>query len=303
MSSGVTVAQMRLLSAFETHTSVSAVARELGLSQPTVSENLAKLEARLGMQLVERSATGSVLTERGRMIATWARGLIREADDLDRLLTDLGSGDRGRLRVAASMTIAEYLMPHWLLRGGEDGAPAGDVELLVANSEHVMELVEKRGADLGFIEGLTLRPGLHSASVGRDRLTVVVGPAHRWARRTRPLSAEELAGGPLIVREPGSGTREVLERALTRAGLELPERVVTMGSTSAIKTAVRAGDAAGVVSRLAVLDELRLRSLVQVEVEGLDLERRLRAVWVGDVRRDSRMARLIATARSQPPAD
>lgn len=300
MTEGVTVAQMRLLVAFETHSSLSEVARRLGLSQPTVSANLSKLEARLGMHLVERGSGGSHLTEQGRMVATWARGLIREADDLDALLADRGRRSRRPLRVAASMTIAEYLMPHWLLLATTEdaGLVRGDVELMVANSERVMEMVERQTVALGFIEGLTLRRGLHSASVGHDRLTVIVRPEHRWASRS-PISVDELLAGELVVREPGSGTREVLESALREAKRELPSHTVTLGSTSTIKTAVRAEDAAGVVSRLAVRDELRSGSLVEVDVAGLALTRRLRAVWSGELDRDPRMAGLIAVARRE----
>jgi DNA-binding transcriptional LysR family regulator len=181
------------------------------------------------------------------------------------------------LRIAASMTAAEYLVPGWLsrLRGSD---PDVAVSLEMGNSEHVAEVMLRGGADIGFVEGPDDPLDLQTRVVSGDDLVVVVAPSHPWARRRRPLSAADLAMTPLVLREAGSGTREVLERALSASGLE-PTPLVELASTTAIKASVAAGTGPGVLSRLAVEQEVTNGRLVIVATSGVPLERQIRAIW------------------------
>jgi DNA-binding transcriptional LysR family regulator len=179
-----------------------------------------------------------------------------------------------RLRVAASMTIAEYLLPGWLLALHAE-RPDTAVSLLAGNSAKVAELLLSGEADLGFVEGLTVPTGLDSTVIAHDRLIVVTAPGHPWARRRRPLTPEELASTPLILRERGSGTRQVLDAAL--GGLARP--LIELSSTTAVKASAVSGAGPSVLSELVVGEELSLRRLVSIPVEGVSLRRDLRAVW------------------------
>jgi DNA-binding transcriptional LysR family regulator len=135
-------------------------------------------------------------------------------------------------------------------------------------------------ADIGFVEGPDLPPGLESRQVGTDRLTVVVPPGHRWARRRSGITAAELAAAPLVAREPGSGTRGYLEGALgAQAGVTRVPPIAELSSTTAIKAAVAAGIGPAVLSALAVAPEVAAGTLRAVKVTDLDLTRRLLAVW------------------------
>jgi DNA-binding transcriptional LysR family regulator len=183
------------------------------------------------------------------------------------------------VRIAASMTIAEYLLPAWLiaLRAVD---PAAAVSLAAENSAEVAEAVLADHADIGFVEGPDLPQGLRAASVARDALTVVVSPSHPWARRRSGISAAELAAAPLLSREAGSGTRRYLEQALRgQAGLVPVPPEAELSSTTAIKAAVAAGAGVAVLSSLAVEAELTAGTLRAVAVTDLDLARVLRAVW------------------------
>ena len=184
-----------------------------------------------------------------------------------------------RLRIAASMTVAEYLLPGWLtaLRTAGSGAA---VALSAVNSADVVQAVLGDAADIGFVEGPGMPGGLRAGPVGQDTLTVVVAPSHPWSRRRSGVPASELAGTALVSREAGSGTRSFFEQALReQAGLECVPPLAELSSTTAIKAAVAARAGPAVLSSLAIAAELPGGTLRAVTVTGLDLTRTLRAVW------------------------
>ncbi|MGW6456354.1 LysR family transcriptional regulator [Streptomyces sp. NPDC055078] len=258
--------------------SLSRAAARLGVAQPSVSQRLATLERRLGLVLVERTRRGSRLTDAGRAVAGWAQRILREQERLLTGVESLRAGRDAELRIAASMTIAECLVPGWI-RALRRVRPALYVGLRVTNSEHVPELVRTGAVDLGFIESPRAPEGLSAREVASDRLLVVVAPAHPWTRRRRPLSAAELAAAPLVLRERGSGTRETLDLALRGTGAGVPRPLLELGSATAVRNAVIAGSGPAVISELAVRTDLADRRLVAVEVEGVELRRALRAIW------------------------
>lgn len=256
--------------------SVGRAARAHGIAQPSASSRLRNLERQLGFRLLDRSPTGSTPTPEGVVVARWTEAILSAAVELERGVTALKAERVGRLRVAASFTIAEYLLPGWLDRFMRDHR--GDsVALDVANSATVLERVERGDADLGFVEIPSRPPRMNEAIVATDRLVVVVAPEHEWAGRT--LTVEDVASTPLILREQGSGTREALEAALRALDLEVAPALLELGSTAAVRSATAAGNAPTVISRLAVETELERGQLVEVGVDGLDITRRLRAVW------------------------
>ena len=267
---------IELLVAIDTHGSISAAARALDIAQPSVSAGLRRLERGTGLGLVVRSTGGTVLTDLGRRVVVRARDVLAASDAFEAEVAALSAELDGRLTIAASMTIAEYLVPHWL---AARPARAAVVDLDVANSRAVMEAVLHGRADLGFIEGPDLAEGLRARSIGHDELLIVAAPGHPWADLRRAVGAAELATAPLVLREAGSGTRATLERALEAAGHPLASAPAQLGSTAAVKSVVQGGRAVAVLSALTVQGELALGTLRSVRVEGVDLRRDLRMVW------------------------
>ncbi|WP_338694638.1 LysR family transcriptional regulator [Streptomyces sp. Q6] len=254
--------------------SLGAAARELGITQPAASSRIRSMERQLGLALVDRSPRGSRLTGTGALVTDWARRIVDAAEEFDAGAQALRDRRDSRLRVAASMTIAEYLLPRWLIALRAE-RPDTAVSLLAGNSATVGERLLSGEADLGFVEGVSVPAGLDSAVIAQDSLIVVAAPGHPWSRRRRPLLADELAATPLILREEGSGTRQVLEAAL--GGLARP--LIELSSTTAVKASAVSGAGPSVLSELAVGEELASRRLVQIPLEGAILSRDLRAVW------------------------
>ncbi|MDX3850462.1 LysR family transcriptional regulator [Streptomyces sp. AK02-01A] len=277
--------------------SLGRAAREMGISQPAASSRVRAMERLLGVALVDRSPHGSRLTDAGTLVTDWARRVVEAAEVLDAGAQALRGRRDSRLRVAASMTIAEYLLPGWLI-ALRRGRPDTAVSLHAGNSAAVAERLLAHDADLGFVEGLSTPDGLDSAVIGHDRLLVVVAPGHPWARRRAPLDPSELAGTPLILREPGSGTRQVLDAGLAAYG-GLAEPLLELASTTALKAAVVSGAGPGVLSELAVGEELAARRLVRVAVEGIRLRRDLRAVWPTGARPAGPARDLLSLTRHQ----
>ncbi len=239
-----------------------------------------------------RGTRGTRLTQVGKLIASASRPVVDAARELARTIDGLPRVETTPLRIAASLTIAEQLVPLWLAdRRISNLVEPGQAVLSVGNSDEVMEWVTDESADIGFVEGNRIRSGLAHQPIGRDELVVVVGPSHRWYKRPSPILPTDLVRGGLVLRERGSGTLEVIEDALAREHLTLPRNLPSFGSTSAILTAVRHGGAAAVVSRLTVENDVAEGKLAAIEVAGLNLTRTLSAVWV-----DNRSQRTDAAA-------
>lgn len=287
---------LQLLVAVADTGSLGKAAARAGISQPSASSRMATLERRLGLRLLERSPSGSRLTTAGTTVTDWARRVLEQAEALVEGAEALRTQASDRLAVAASLTIAEHLMPTWLLTLRQD-QPGTRVGLQVANSHLVVEAVRRGDANLGFVEGPWVPRDLKSVIVGRDRLAVVVAPAHPWARRRVPVSGAELAAEPLLLRESGSGTRDVLAAALAaHDGPAVP--LIELGATAPLKSAALSGSGPAVLSVLAVAEDIAAGRLVEVALDAdLDLSRVLRAVWLRGRELSEVAARLVGVAR------
>ncbi|OBI06807.1 LysR family transcriptional regulator [Mycolicibacter heraklionensis] len=268
--------------------SLGAAGRELGLTQQAVSARLSAMEAQTGVRLVIRSARGSQLTPAGAVVTEWADQLLEVAGHVDAGLASLQTASRKRMKVVASLTIAEQLMPRWIVSlqtaATRTGREVPEVILTATNSEQVIATVRGGSADLGFIESPGALTGIRSRVVAHDDLVVIVPPDHKWVRRSKGVTAAELSQTPLVVREQGSGTRDSLTsalRAVLGQDVEQARPALELSSSVAVRGAVLAGAGPAVMSRLAVADDLAVGRLRSVDVPELDLRRDLRAIWTG----------------------
>lgn len=256
--------------------SLGAAGRTLGVSQPAASATLRAFEARWQLSVATRSARGTRLTQDGETVASWARELVHHVDTIRGGLTALSqqrAQSDNSLSIAASLTIAEFVLPRWL---GElrTALPEVHPSLSVVNSDVVDTRIHSGDCEIGFVETTDVSRDLACRVVGHDRLVIVVSPAHPWARRSTPLSRGQLLASEFVLREGGSGTRQTFERALAAQ----PEVAMVATSTTAMVGAALAGIAPAVVSPRAVGAAVDTGQLVVVEHE-LDLKRPLTAVW------------------------
>jgi DNA-binding transcriptional LysR family regulator len=261
--------------------SISAAANAHGVTQPAASMRL-------------RSTTGARLTPAGMATVEWTAAVLGDMRTLLAGTAALRADRSSHLRLAASLTVAEYLVPRWLHVLGVE-TPETKVSLEMGNTAHVADLVGRGEVDLGFIEGPRPPGRLRSKEVLADELVIVVAVGHLWTRRRRPISVQELAGTPLVLREPGSGTREVLIDALAEHGLRFTS-AMELGSTTAIKAAAITGTGPAVISALAVRSELQAGQLVAVACEDLRLHRAIRAIWAPSRPPGSAASRFLAIA-------
>lgn len=250
----------------------SRAAAALRLSQPAVSKSVRELEREVGAPLFERGGRTPRLTESGVLLFARARELFaveRSAEEELRVLRGL---EGGVLRVGASTTVITYLLPPYLARFR---AAHPDVVLKVAsaNTRDIARALLERRLDVALVEGPVEDARIQVVSWRDDELVVIGPPDHPLARRRR-VALEELARESFIVRERGSGTRRVAERALNARGVTL--RVgMQLASTEAIKQAVVAGLGLAIVSRAAIADQLALGRLAVIPLRDVSLHRAL----------------------------
>ena len=274
---------LRLLRAVVKCGSIAGGAHALGRSQQAVSARMRSLESVVGVSLLVRSPQGTAATDAGTLLLAWADEVLDAADRLEAGIDTLTGNTASRLTIAASQTIAENLLPRWLIRLRHIEEAAGlqptVTDLRVANSTDVANLVRAGDYEFGLIESPRLPTDLITDWLGDDELVTVVAPSHPWASRSAPLDLAELADTPLVMRENGSGTREAFADILASNKPPLtPQAHAELGTAAAVRSAIAAGIAPGVLSRLAVRDDLVLGRLVTVVTNTPPLVRPLTAV-------------------------
>lgn len=247
-------------------------AERLHISQPSVSQHVQLLEEELGARLLDRAAAGVTVTPAGEVLLSFARRSAKLGQQVIAALAKLEGEPGGELLLAASTTVAQYVLPRILGPFLKEN-PRIHLTVKSGNTEQVTGWVLAAEADLGLIEG---PPGSKDVAVEHfldDRLVLIVSRGHAWAGET--ISPADLTSAALLVRERGSGTRRVIELALKKAGVRLGSLQVAMelDSTEAIVSGVEAGLGVGFVSEWAMRKELRLGTIATASVEGIEIRR------------------------------
>jgi len=253
--------------------SFSRAAEALFLTQPTISEHVRALEVELGLSLLDRLGRGATPTPAGRVLLDYARRMLKLAEEARQAIDHFQGRMSGTLLVGGSTIPGEYVLPAMM---GQFKVKYPDIaiSLRVGSSRLVSDWVDEGRVEIGVVGARPALRSLVAHELMSDELVVVVPAGHPWASR-KTVGLADVRSEPLIVREPGSGSREALERALAEAGTDLDAFRLAgeIGSTQAVKQAVRAGVGITIVSRRAVEDECRAGLVHCVKVRDLKVAR------------------------------
>ena len=252
---------------------ITRAAEELHLSQPAVTKTIQSLEHEIHLELVERQGRRIVLTHAGRVLQRHARQLFALERQMEEELSSLRDIESGEVTLAANTTAGVYLLPPIIARFRRR-YPRVTLNITIQNSHDIIEGTLNWALDFGLVEvdAATLSEELRAEVFAHDTLILVVAPSHRWSG-VDILQPEDLTA-ELVVREQGSGIRDVIEQQLQERGVHL-RPLLTLTDNEAIKQMVMNGVGAAVVSSLTVLRELASGDLVQVQLAGLDLHPQL----------------------------
>jgi DNA-binding transcriptional LysR family regulator len=253
--------------------SFSRAAESLYLTQPTVSEHVRALEEELGVRLLDRLGRGATATRAGQLLLTYATRMLALQKEARQALDSFQGKMSGDLLVGGSTIPGEYVLPALIGRFKEK-YPEILVTLLVGDSQNVVDWVAAGRVEIGVVGARLPQRHVEYRDLMPDEEMVVVPAGHPWQGK-KQVTLVELAAEPFLMRERGSGTRAALEAALDGAGIEVsPFRVVgEMGSTQAIKQAIKAGVGISVLSRRAVEEEVRHGVLFCLRVKDLKITR------------------------------
>ncbi len=274
----MTLRQLEVFLAVAREKSFSLAAKKIHSSQPTLSEHISELERELGKQLFFRLGRRRLVTvtEAGRVFEQFADRAVSAVEGARRALADLDGLAHGSLLIGASTTPGLYVLPR-IVAAYRAKYPGVDVKLQIANSQTIEGRVRERDLDLGIVGGHALWPGEECLTAGMlDELVLIVSPDHAWARR-REIAPDSLADAPLLLREEGSATRSVTERALLRAGVKF-RVAMELDHTEAIKQGVMAGLGVAFVSTHAVRGETTTGRLRALRLKGIRLQRHFHVI-------------------------
>lgn len=250
--------------------SFSAAAHELRLSQPSVSYQVKELERAVGMDLLDRLGKRVELTQAGRQLLAYVRRILNTIDEASIVLEELRGLERGTLKVGASTTVGIYVIPSQL-GAFKKQHPGLAISLEIGNRGAVQERVLANELDLAVVGPPLKHPDLAVIPWLFDELVVIAPEDHPLAHR-RGLTLKDLKDEPMLMREPGSGTRWAVEKQARKAGVNL-QVAMELGSNGAIKHAVESGLGLAILSRHAIELERTAATLAELDVEGFPIRR------------------------------
>jgi DNA-binding transcriptional LysR family regulator len=265
--------RIRVFRAVAQHLNFSRAAEELLLTQPAITQQIKALEDEFGVPLFDRGGGHIALTAGGKALLPFAERMKELSDEAFAAVAEAFGQYAGELALGASQTIGQYLLPTFVAAFQRTN-PKVRVTARSGNTDEMLEALLAREIQLALIEGPEKRKDLHIEPFMEDHMVLVVPATHGWANHD--IKVEDLKSEPLLMREFGSGSRRVVEQALSKAGVKTKDLTISMelDSTEGLLSAVEAGLGITFVSRWAVRNQLSLGTLKIARVQGLKLSRR-----------------------------
>jgi len=251
--------------------SFSRAAEEHHMTQPAVSQYIRTFEDMMGERLLERNNRYVHLNKAGKLVYYYAKEILGLYTKMENLVDDLKNKASGPLSIGASYTFGEYVIPR-IIANLLDLYPEIQPTVTIGNTARIAELVAKHQLDIGIVEGHFSDQELIEEPFAEDMMVVVASPDHHLARQEEEVKIEDLAKETWIVRESGSGTREVTDKLFSEFKLA-PTQFMYFSSTQPIKESVEAGLGISLLSEWAIQKELKYGALKIIKVKGVPLTR------------------------------
>jgi DNA-binding transcriptional LysR family regulator len=260
--------------------SFSSAAQSLHMTQPAVTMQVQSLEDYFGTKLFNRSTKKVELSEAGKSLLPFAKKSIELIKDTDISMSKFTHMLQGRLSLGASLTFGEYILPRIL---GPFGAeyPHISIQMKVMNTAQILEEILHHQLTFGLVEASIHHPDVHTEAVLSDELKLIVPTGHPLLE-LETISIEQALEHPFVLREQGSGTRQVMEEELVNKKIDPKSMkiVMEMGSTGAVKSAVEAGLGISVLSQTSIKHEIALGLLHTREIDGLQFTRDFYSIYL-----------------------
>ena len=253
--------------------SFSRAAEELSISQPAVSKHIKNLEKQYNTKLFHRSGSGIKLTRAGEILLKYTKQIKALYERLEFDLNTLNLKHKGKISIGASTTITQYILPQ-ILASFHQKFPDLRVNLINGNTEQIERALSNQQIDLGIIEGQSLRNEFRYIKFLRDEIVLTARASHPLVRKGT-VNLQELKNLPLAMREPGSGTREVILHKLKEKSISLSDLniEIELGSTEAIKNYILHSDALALISIHSILKELKRNELAIIDINDMEINR------------------------------
>jgi DNA-binding transcriptional LysR family regulator len=265
--------QIEIFCSIVKYRSFSRAAEALFLTQPTVSGHMKNLEAELGVKLLDRLGKRAIPTEAGDILYRHGTRLLDERDRAKQEIGKLTGRISGVLTIGGSTIPGAYLLPP-LIGAFKKKNPAISVHLSIDDTAKITEAVTAGSLCIGVVGARLSEPQLEVHPFETDELVIAVPRRHRWAGK-RSVSLDDLKGEPFILREQGSGTRKIMEDRFERAGFSLADLNIAavVGSSDAVRQAVKAGLGVSILSSRALRDDIAAGRVASLRISGMKLER------------------------------
>lgn len=253
--------------------SFTKAAHELFISQPAVTKHIKELEEHFGIPLFTRHGGNISLTAAGKVLSKYAENIFHTYASLENELTQFSNSHKGNIRIGASTTLAQYVLPK-ILAQFKAAHPAVRFSFVSGNTEFIEQQVTEDEVDIAVVEGDSHHPQIAYEPFVKDEIVLVARSASKWAQKGE-IKPSQLLSVPLILREPGSGTLEVINNALKKSKIKIKDLAIEiqLGSTESIKEYLLHSDCAAFLSIHAIIKELQHKELSIIDIKGMDIYR------------------------------
>ncbi|MBM7555417.1 selenium metabolism-associated LysR family transcriptional regulator [Halanaerobacter jeridensis] len=271
--------QLRIFHSVSQEKSMSATAEKLHITQPAISQTIANLEQELEVKLFERLNRRLVLTNTGQVLLDYSTRILNLVEEAEQTIEDINNLEQGTLRIGASMTIGTYLLPA-IINKFHKQYPKLKIKFVIDNTAVIEKMVLENEIDLGLVEGPTPNNNIIREAFFDDHLLLICAANHHWAKQ-EIIKPSALKDERFIMREKGSGTREVIANTLAQYQLDYTI-YHTLNNIDAIKKAVISNMGISILPKISIQQELENKELAVVEMEGIQFQRKFNFIYHRD---------------------